>query len=45
MTPNYAMQRTAKDKVPGRGRLSVVRLQANHAREPMRWRTVADGGR
>jgi hypothetical protein len=44
-SPNYAMQRTGTDKVPGRGRTSPAPDQVNHARVPMRWRVVADGGR
>jgi hypothetical protein len=43
--PNYAMQRTAIDKVPGRGRTAAAHFQANPARVPMRLRAVADGGR
>jgi hypothetical protein len=42
---NYAMQRSAIDKVPGRGRLAAAPLHSSHAREPMHWRAVADGGR
>jgi hypothetical protein len=43
--PNYAMQRTGTDQVPGRGRLATALIQASYARELMRWRAVADGGR
>jgi hypothetical protein len=42
---NYAMQRTGIDKVLGRGRTPTALIQACHARVPMRWRAVADGGR
>jgi hypothetical protein len=45
LPPNYAMQRAGTDKVPGRGRMTIPLLQANHARVPMAWRAVADGGR
>jgi hypothetical protein len=43
--PNYAMQRTGTDKVPGRGRKSPAPVDVHRARVPMRWPAVADGGR
>jgi hypothetical protein len=44
-SPNKPMQRAGTDKVPGRGRLSVVHEQVHHARVLNRLRAVADGGR
>jgi hypothetical protein len=43
--PNYALQRTGTDKVPGRGRLAIMPIEINLAREPMQSRAVAERGR